>query len=114
MTELDLTALGTTIATMSPGPWEVPGALEGQALRDATGIATLRNAAPELLRLARYAATVAPFVSLLQQHALLVNNDYGPTCERVYYGNGCPGADSESVEFWRAAMAIVDATKEPR
>jgi hypothetical protein len=37
-----------------------------------------------------------------------INNDYRPTCERASYGSGCPGADAESVAFWRAAVEVVE------
>lgn len=36
------------------------------------------------------------------------HNDARPSCESAAYGSGCPGADAESVAFWRAAMGVVE------
>lgn len=35
-----------------------------------------------------------------------VESDYRSTCLSAKYGSGCPGATEESVEFWRAAVAV--------
>jgi hypothetical protein len=45
---------------------------------------------------------------LLKKHEA-IENEYTPTCERVNYGSGCPGATDASIAFWRAAVDCIPA-----
>jgi len=46
--------------------------------------------------------------SLEHSHGM-IESEYTPTCRSAGYGNGCPGANDSSIEFWRRAVDALPA-----